>query len=130
MGRDTAMAKDELKPQQKAKGKDIKGKNDDALQADLKEMRKQLDALTASRTERTGQSAPASADRQANSGASASGTGSKQAETGGEEGGTADLSTQLQEFIDGMGRELKETNPVTLLAVFALGVLMGRLLPR
>lgn len=41
-----------------------------------------------------------------------------------------DLSSQLQEFVTALEEEIKDTNPMTLLVVFALGILIGRLLPR
>jgi len=41
-----------------------------------------------------------------------------------------DLKDQLQELVDALEVELKDTNPMTLLIVFALGILLGRLLPR
>ena len=41
-----------------------------------------------------------------------------------------DLKRQFQELFDAIDEELKAANPVTVLVVFALGVLMGRLLPR
>ncbi len=37
---------------------------------------------------------------------------------------------QLQELVDALEDELKETNPLTILVVFAIGILIGRLLPR
>ncbi len=40
------------------------------------------------------------------------------------------LSSQLEELIDALGEDIKEAKPATLLVVFALGVLLGRLLPR
>jgi hypothetical protein len=42
----------------------------------------------------------------------------------------ADLKRQFQELFDAIDEELKAANPLTVLVVFALGVLMGRLLPR
>jgi ElaB/YqjD/DUF883 family membrane-anchored ribosome-binding protein len=42
----------------------------------------------------------------------------------------AGLSDQLQELMGRIDQELKESNPKALLAVFALGILIGRLLPR
>ncbi len=124
------MAKDELKPQQRGEGKDVMGKSDNALQAELKEMRKQLDALRASGTASEGRNRSAPAGKEAESVASSSGGGSQQAEKDKDKGEAADLSAQLQELVDGMGRELKDTNPITLLAVFAIGIFVGRLLPR
>ena len=41
-----------------------------------------------------------------------------------------DLSAQVKELMDTLDKELKDTNPVILLGVFALGVFIGRLLPR
>lgn len=42
----------------------------------------------------------------------------------------SELSGQFQELMEQIDQELKESNPTTLLAVFALGILVGRLLPR
>jgi hypothetical protein len=42
----------------------------------------------------------------------------------------SDLSSQVQELAAGLERELKEAKPMTLLAVFAVGVLVGRLLSK
>ncbi len=41
-----------------------------------------------------------------------------------------DLEHQFQELIDTIDTELKEASPITVLAVFAVGILVGRLLPR
>lgn len=46
------------------------------------------------------------------------------------DGGTLDIEEQIQEFIDALEVEIKDTNPMTVLIIFALGVLIGRLLPR
>ena len=43
---------------------------------------------------------------------------------------TADLTMELQDLVDAIDKELKDTNPVTLLVVFALGAFVGRMLPR
>ena len=42
----------------------------------------------------------------------------------------SDLSDQFQELIDILDQEIKDINPTTMLVVFALGVLVGRLLPK
>ena len=42
----------------------------------------------------------------------------------------SDLNSQLEELVEVLEQELKDTNPMTLLIVFALGILIGRLLPR
>ena len=41
-----------------------------------------------------------------------------------------DLSLQIQELVDALEEEIKGTNPVTMLVVFAFGILIGRFLPR
>jgi len=46
------------------------------------------------------------------------------------EGSKMDFEQQIQEFIDALEVEIKDTNPMTVLVIFALGVLIGRLLPR
>ena len=42
----------------------------------------------------------------------------------------ADLAMELQDLVEAIDKELKDTNPVTLLVVFALGAFVGRMLPR
>jgi hypothetical protein len=37
---------------------------------------------------------------------------------------------QIQELIDALEVEIKDTNPVTMLIFFTLGILFGRFLPR
>jgi hypothetical protein len=61
---------------------------------------------------------------------STSGTAEQTAGTEKKAASAGDLSAQFQELTDALSKELKETNPITLLAVFALGIFMGRLLPR
>lgn len=46
------------------------------------------------------------------------------------DGSKMDIEKQIQEFIDALEVEIKDTNPMTVLVIFALGVLIGRLLPR
>jgi len=47
-----------------------------------------------------------------------------------DKGDESDLNSQLEELVEVLEQELKDTNPITLLIVFALGILIGRLLPR
>jgi hypothetical protein len=44
--------------------------------------------------------------------------------------GPSDLTIQFQELFEVIDEELKAENPLTMLAIFALGVLVGRLLPK
>ena len=46
------------------------------------------------------------------------------------DGSKMDSEKQIQDFIDALEVEIKDTNPMTVLVIFALGVLIGRLLPR
>lgn len=41
-----------------------------------------------------------------------------------------DLTSMFQELVETVDSELKEANPLTVLVVFALGVLVGRLLAK
>jgi hypothetical protein len=47
-----------------------------------------------------------------------------------DESDESDLNSQLTDLVEVLEQELKDTNPMTLLIVFALGILIGRLLPR
>lgn len=44
--------------------------------------------------------------------------------------GKSDIEEHLLEFIDTLEEEFKDINPMSMLVVFLLGLLMGRLLPR
>jgi thioredoxin-like negative regulator of GroEL len=44
-----------------------------------------------------------------------------------EEAQAEDLLAQLKELLESIDRDIKDTKPTTLLIVFALGVLVGRL---
>ena len=46
------------------------------------------------------------------------------------DGSRLDIEKQIQEFIDALEVEMKDTNPMTVLVIFSVGVLIGRLLPR
>jgi hypothetical protein len=43
---------------------------------------------------------------------------------------TQDAEQQIRDFVEALDKEIKSTNPMTVLVVFSLGVLIGRLLPR
>lgn len=45
-------------------------------------------------------------------------------------GSEDDISFQIQELVDALEEEIKDTNPMTMLVVFAFGILIGRFLPR
>ena len=55
-------------------------------------------------------------------------TGTTSAESAaGDESMTEDLLVQFREMLDSIDKDIKDTQPSTLLIVFALGVLVGRL---
>lgn len=55
-------------------------------------------------------------------------TGTSSAEpAAGDESITEDLLVQFREMLDSIDKDIKDTKPSTLLIVFALGVLVGRL---
>ena len=41
-----------------------------------------------------------------------------------------DVNSQIEDLLEALEKELENTSPMTLLIVFALGILVGRLLPR
>ncbi|NOR80534.1 MAG: hypothetical protein GQ529_06820 [Methyloprofundus sp.] len=47
-----------------------------------------------------------------------------------ENAGESDLAGQFQELMEVLDKEIKDSDPITMLVVFSLGVLVGRLLPR
>ena len=108
----------------------------DEMKNEIEELRAQVAELTAERKAREkeqakARSSKASAKKAKESVEQDTGTSEPGAdETEAEKSGEDDLSSQFQELIDTIDQELKEANPVTLLVVFALGVLVGRLLPR
>lgn len=107
----------------------------DPIQKELAEMRAQLEASEANEAAVSGgdaptEKAPAEVDAGTAPVVTAAETGGEPVETDAEETPAADLSTQFQELLDGLNRELKDSNPITLLAVFGLGILFGRLLSR
>ena len=99
--------------------------NDD-MKNEIEELRAQVAELTADRKAR--QKEQASSSQESVKESAAQDTATSEPDT--DETGEIDLSSQFQELIDTIDQELKEASPVTVLVVFALGVLVGRLLPR
>jgi len=80
----------------------------DATQAELASLRAELEELRAGRGD-----VP---------------TGASDEDDNGD--GPRDLKAEVRELAELVDRELKETSPVTLIVVFALGAFVGRILPR
>jgi len=100
-----------------------------AVQAELRELRAQLEALQKSQAAQS--AARAVADREPNEGApTLTPAFGNEEDAGTDEGVGVDLPAQLRELIEGVERDLRDARPATLVAVFALGVLVGRLVSR
>ncbi len=103
----------------------------DEMKSEIEELRAQVAELTAERKAKEKQQASSSQESEKES--VAQGTASGEPGSGDVDAAkseVADLSSQFQELIDTIDQELKDASPVTVLVVFALGVLVGRLLPR
>lgn len=99
----------------------------DQIKQELEALRAQLDEL---RREREHQPMP-EAHAEADAGIDASGeVGDEIPKEAVEQAIGPDLMDQFKGLLDNLDEELKEVNPTTLLAVFALGIVIGRLLPR
>jgi chromosome segregation ATPase len=106
---------------------------DDYTRNEIEELRAQLAELKAER--KAGERKQAEVDSEAApTGESASEVSEANELIGGEgeslKPEETDLTSQFRELFDLIDEELKATNPLTVLVVFALGVLVGRLLPR
>jgi len=99
----------------------------DPIKQELDELRAQLDELRREREDQqlSGEDRPGNVETEKGSPAPG-----EPLDVPVEEGIGSDLMGQLKELLDDLDEELKEVNPTTLLAVFALGIVMGRLLPR
>jgi hypothetical protein len=117
----------------------------DDMQSEIDTLRAQVAELKAEREAKAKEEAKAKAQPKAKAQARASGgqtppkesptPESETTEPTEEEGEEAkpeeaDLSSLFQELVDTIEEEFKTANPLTVLVVFALGVLVGRLLPR
>lgn len=100
---------------------------DDAIRRELDDLREQLMALKEERESYPSASSTASDEGPASAEQPLAGGAVDGVEVDPEAGS---LTEQFQELLDGLDRDLRDTSPSTLLAVFALGVLVGRLLPR
>lgn len=96
----------------------LEAEKSDPMQAELTSLRAQLDALKASR-EAEAKAAPL-----------ATKDAKHAAELDKVKAVAGDLSSQLKDLLEGFDEELKDTKPTTLLAVFASGIVVGRLLAK
>ena len=104
-------------PAEKSKSEEM----DDKIKNQLAELQAQLEAMQANHKEKT----------ERESTAEPKGDAREQPQESEVEAATvSDLSIHIQELIAGLNKELKEANPTILLAVFALGIVVGRLLSK
>jgi hypothetical protein len=106
---------------------------DDDIRKEIEALHKQVAELTAERKAREKEQAQAGNHQAPTSepltqASDTTGSNKADAEAGKPE--EADLISQFKELVDTIDEEFKEASPVMVLATFALGVLMGRLLPR
>lgn len=111
-------------PKQPTRARTSKAK-EDAIQAELDELREQLEALktNAESEKKTTSKKKSSADSSANDKPESADKDSIQE-------AIDDIPSQFKEIIEGLDERLKDESPTRLLAVFAIGILVGRLLPR
>jgi hypothetical protein len=98
----------------------LEAEKSDPMQAELAELRSQLDTLKASRE----------AEAKAASAPLATKDEKQAAELDKVKAVAGDVSSQLKGLLEGFDEELKDTKPTTLLAVFASGIVIGRLLAK
>ena len=104
----------------------------DDMGKEIEELRAQVSTLTAEREARAKEDAEsqnkARETESATQESEAAGPAVGEAEIAVPE--DADLSKMFQELVETVDTELKQASPMTVVVVFALGVLVGRLLPR
>lgn len=104
-------------------------KNDD-IRKEMEQLRHQLDALKQAQQESDNDTAEQDNNASAEVLDISSKTTSSTASVDTESTDELDLSSQFQELMEALNKEIKDTDPTTMLVVFSLGVLVGRLLPK
>ena len=104
--------------------------SDNALRDELTKLKEQVAELQSARTQApsppdlqgqdTVSENPAATDAEISDQNSVSAEGTEE----------KDVEKQIRDFVNALDQEIKSTNPMTVLVVFSLGVLIGRLLPR
>ena len=104
--------------------------NNDDIREEMEQLRKQLDEMK-QKSEQSGADSQ-QRDAKVSAGKPEDDTNSADTASGNdtESGHDTDLAGQFQELMEVLNKEIKDSNPTTLLVVFSLGVLVGRLLPR
>ena len=104
--------------------------NYEDIREEMEQLRKQLDAMKQAAEESGADTRQQ--ESKVNAGESGADTKPADAASGddADSGHDADLAGHFQELMEVLNKEIKDSNPTTLLVVFSLGVLVGRLLPR
>lgn len=96
---------------------------DDDIRRELEELRAQLEALQVERV-------AAEEAEEGKAAAEVEADGGESVDVADEQEAGLDVAAHVKELLETLEEELEDSNPKTLLAVFALGVLLGRLLAR
>ncbi|MEN8132491.1 MAG: hypothetical protein ABFS45_20385 [Pseudomonadota bacterium] len=91
------------------------------LQKEIELLRKQLEAMKSEREAQQAAAIPDTGEQPAIAEESISASGATAADR------TEDLIVQFKDLLDSIDKDIKDAKPTTLLIVFALGVLVGRL---
>ena len=97
---------------------------DEQLRAEIESLRKQLNDM---QKERQATAATAAAEEEKDEREDEEPTATQAETLPVESEEEADLAAHFKELLDSIDKDLKEAKPTTLLIVFALGVLIGRL---
>lgn len=100
-----------------------------AIAKELSELRAQVEELRQARQPEKNNQHPHPDELPEQSTVPESGTDSNQRVLT-EKLGMGNAEAEIQDFISALEEEIKDTNPMTMLVVFAFGVLIGRLLPK
>lgn len=104
--------------------------SDTAIRKELATLREQVAALHSTRAQGPPQQEFHGSDSSQPNEELQSAGGTGRASSPIEDEETLDVEKQIQEFVTALEQEIKGTNPMTVLVVFSLGVLIGRMLPR
>ncbi len=104
--------------------------SDKAIRDELEKLREQVAGLHSTRIEQKAQQEPEKKIVASQRSDQTADSNPEQTTTLVEDEETSDVEQQIRDFVDALDQEIKNTNPMTVLVVFSLGVLIGRLLPR
>ena len=104
--------------------------SDNALRDELTKLKEQVAELQSARTQASSPQDLQVQDNATENPAMSSAEISDPESVSSEGAEEKDAEEQIRDFVNALDQEIKSTNPMTVLVVFSLGVLIGRLLPR